>query len=100
MLRATFRTALAHKGRLALSALAVVLGVAFVAGTYVFTDTLQRTFTDLFDTVQPDVAVSAGGEADAAVGVAATLPGDTATSSPVWTVWQPPAEPCRPPVSR
>ena len=66
MLRATFRTALAHKGRLALSALAVVLGVAFVAGTYVFTDTLQRTFRDLFDTVQPDVAVSPAGQAAAA----------------------------------
>jgi len=62
VLRATLRTALAHKGRLALSALAVVLGVAFVAGTYVFTDTLQRTFGDLFDTVQPDVAVSPAGE--------------------------------------
>jgi len=61
VLRATFRTALAHKGRLALSALAVVLGVAFVAGTYVFTDTLQRTFGDLFDTVQPDVVVAAAG---------------------------------------
>ena len=79
MLRATFRTALAHKGRLALSALAVVLGVAFVAGTYVFTDTLQRTFTDLFGTVQPDVVVSAAAaDGDAAVGVAATLPADTA----------------------
>lgn len=69
MLRATFRTALAHKGRLALSALAVVLGVAFVAGTYVFTDTLQRTFGDLFDTVQPDVQVlpaAEGGEASTA----------------------------------
>lgn len=79
MLRATFRTALAHKGRLALSALAVVLGVAFVAGTYVFTDTLQRTFTELFDTVQPDVAVSpASADGQAAVGVAATLPADAA----------------------
>ena len=75
MLRATFRTALAHKGRLALSALAVVLGVAFVAGTYVFTDTLQRTFSDLFDTVQPDVAVSPASEdGEAAIGTSATLP--------------------------
>jgi putative ABC transport system permease protein len=79
VLRATFRTALAHKGRLALSALAVVLGVAFVAGTYVFTDTLQRTFTELFDTVQPDVLVSpASADGQAAVGTAATLPADAA----------------------
>lgn len=79
MLRATIRTALAHKGRLALSALAVVLGVAFVAGTYVFTDTLQRTFTELFDTVQPDVTVSAANaDGGSVAGGAATLPPDAA----------------------
>ncbi len=79
MLRATLRTALAHKGRLALSALAVVLGVAFVAGTYVFTDTLQRTFSDLFDTAQPDVVVSPAGEdGQASVGNTATLPDEAA----------------------
>lgn len=68
MLRAALRTALAHKGRLVLSTLAVVVGVAFVAGTYVFTDTLQRTFTDLFDASQPDVVVTpaAGTQPDSA----------------------------------
>lgn len=79
MLRATVRTALAHKGRLALSTLAVVLGVAFVAGTYVFTDTLQRTFTDLFETVQPDVVVSPAPEStEGLVGGVPTLPGGLA----------------------
>lgn len=67
MLRATLKTALAHKGRLALSAIAVVLGVAFVAGTFVFSDTLQRTFSDLFGTIQPDVVVSPGPQGDAIV---------------------------------
>jgi len=73
VLRATLRTALAHKGRLLLSALSVVLGVAFVAGTYVFTDTLQRTFGDLFGQVQPDILVSPAAEAPS-TGVD-TLPG-------------------------
>jgi putative ABC transport system permease protein len=74
--RATWRTALAHKGRLALSALAVVLGVAFVAGTYVFTDTLQRTFSDLFEGVEPDVIVTAAAEFDTqqTTGAVASLP--------------------------
>ena len=42
MLRVTLKGLLAHKLRMALSAFAIVLGVAFVAGTLVFTDTLDR----------------------------------------------------------
>jgi putative ABC transport system permease protein len=57
MLRATFKNLLARKLRLALSAFAIVLGVAFVAGSYVFTDTLNRGFTDIFAKVAPDVTV-------------------------------------------
>jgi putative ABC transport system permease protein len=55
--RTTLRSLLAHKLRLALSGLAVVLGVAFVSGTMVFTDTLGKTFTDLFETTSADVNV-------------------------------------------
>ena len=40
MLRATWRSLFARKLRLFLSAFAVILGVAFVSGSYVFTDTL------------------------------------------------------------
>ena len=36
-------------GFVSLSALAVMLGVSFVAGTYVLTDTLDRSFTNVFD---------------------------------------------------
>jgi putative ABC transport system permease protein len=57
MLRATFRSLLAHKVRLLLSTLAVVLGVAFVSGSLIFTDTLERTFTDLFRGIAADVTV-------------------------------------------
>lgn len=59
MWRTTVRSLLAHKLRLALSGLAIVLGVAFVSGTLVFTDTLSKTFNDLFKTTSADVTVSA-----------------------------------------
>ncbi len=58
MLRASLRSLLAHKLRLALSAVAVVLGVAFVAGSLIFTDTLGSTFTKLFTNVSADVTVT------------------------------------------
>ncbi len=58
MLRATLKGVLAHKVRLLLTALAVVLGVGFVAGTYVLTDTLNATFDNLFDEVTQGVDVS------------------------------------------
>ena len=57
MFKATLRSLAAHKLRLLLSGLAVVLGVAFVAGTLVFTDTLQKTFDDLFTQTTNDVVV-------------------------------------------
>ncbi len=58
MLRAALRSLLQHKLRLSLTLLAVVVGVAFVAGTYIFTDSLKRSFDALFDAPQPDVTIS------------------------------------------
>jgi len=68
MLRATLRSLLARKLRLVLSALAVVAGVSFVAGTLVLTDTLNSTFTSLFAgiTRNVDVDVRAVNKVDAA----------------------------------
>lgn len=40
MLRTALRNVLAHKARLMMTALAVLLGVAFVAGTLIFSDTV------------------------------------------------------------
>ena len=48
MRRVMIKGLVAHKLRLGLTALAVVLGVAFVAGTFVLTDTLASTFDNLF----------------------------------------------------
>lgn len=46
--RVTIKGLLAHKLRFALTALAVLLGVAFMSGTMVLTDTISRTFDNLF----------------------------------------------------
>ncbi|MBI2239125.1 MAG: FtsX-like permease family protein, partial [Actinobacteria bacterium] len=48
MWRATIKSLLAKKVRLGLTALAVVLGVGFMAGTYVLTDTMNKAFDELF----------------------------------------------------
>ncbi|MCX4731623.1 ABC transporter permease [Streptomyces sp. NBC_01363] len=52
------RNFFAHKGRMALSAVAVLLSVAFVCGTLVFTDTMNTTFDKLFAATAADVTVS------------------------------------------
>ena len=61
MVRAVLKGLLAHKLRLALTAIAVVLGVAFVAGTFVLTDTINKTFDTLFTEISAgsDVTVRA-----------------------------------------
>jgi len=51
MLRATLKSVLSRKLRLILSGLAVILGVMFVSGAFVLTDTLGRSFDNLFATV-------------------------------------------------
>ncbi|MGY1739646.1 MULTISPECIES: ABC transporter permease [unclassified Blastococcus] len=67
MWRTTWRSLLAHKLRLAFSGLAIVLGVAFVSGTMIFTDTLNRTFTALFESTAADVSVQPAAAFDAGV---------------------------------
>ncbi|MEV0323026.1 ABC transporter permease [Streptomyces sp. NPDC050658] len=44
MFRTALRNVLAHKARLLMTVLAVMLGVAFVSGTLVFTDTIGEAF--------------------------------------------------------
>ncbi len=48
MLRVTLRSFWEHKRRLISTVVAIVLGVAFMAGTFVLTDTLDKVFGDLF----------------------------------------------------
>ncbi|MEU3689604.1 ABC transporter permease [Streptomyces narbonensis] len=63
VLKTSLRNFLAHKGRMALSAVAVLLSVAFVSGTLVFTDTMNTTFDKLFASTASDVTVSPKGAA-------------------------------------
>lgn len=58
MLRATWRGLIAHKVRLGLTGLAIILAVGFVSGTYVFTDSLHAALSNLVSSRQPDVVVS------------------------------------------
>lgn len=48
MSKVALRNLAAHRVRLALTVLSVVLGTAFIAGSFIFTDTLQRTFDGIF----------------------------------------------------
>ncbi|GIF67424.1 membrane protein [Asanoa ishikariensis] len=63
MLRATLKSLLARKVRLVLSGLAVVLGVMFVAGSFVLTDTLSRSFDSIFSDVYSQTDVTVAGKA-------------------------------------
>jgi len=58
MVRAVLKGVLAHKLRLFLTAMAVVLGVSFVAGTFVLTDTINKTFDTLFDEISAGTDIS------------------------------------------
>ncbi len=66
MFKLSLRTILSHKRRLLSTVASIVLGVAFLVGTFVFTDSLQRTFDDLFSSVyrSTDVVVRSSEEID------------------------------------
>src|SRR3954471_17495814 len=51
MLTATFRAMVAHKLRLVLTTASIALGVAFLAGTLILTDTMGLAFEQLFGKV-------------------------------------------------
>lgn len=58
MFRTALRNVLSHKARLLMTVLAVMLGVAFVSGTLVFTDTLGNAFRNQSAKNYDDVAVA------------------------------------------
>jgi len=77
MWKATVKGLLAHKLRLALTAVAIVLGVMFVSGTFVLTDTLHNTFTTLFSGIYQHVDFEVRGKA------AFNGPAGTAVRNPI-----------------
>ena len=72
MRKVTLRGLLAHKMRLALTALAIVLGVTFISGTFVLTDTLHNTFSTLFSSVYSKIDFQVRGVAQFGSGGSAT----------------------------
>ncbi|RKN35171.1 ABC transporter permease [Streptomyces hoynatensis] len=58
VLKTSLRSFFSHKGRMVLSGLAVVLSVAFVCGTLVFTDTMNTTFDKLFADTASNVMIA------------------------------------------
>jgi putative ABC transport system permease protein len=58
--KVAFRGLAQRKLRALVTALAVLLGVAFIAGSFVLTDTINRSFDDIFDVAYAgtDVAIS------------------------------------------
>src|SRR5207302_3833415 len=59
--RATLNSILSHKLRLLLTALSIVFGVGFVAGTYMLTDTMNAAFDGLFQQINQGTAVEVSG---------------------------------------
>ena len=72
MRKVTIKGLLAHKLRLALTALAIVLGVTFISGTFVLTDTLQNTFNTLFGNIYAKIDFQVRGVAQLGSGAGAT----------------------------
>ena len=64
MLKVTWRNLLARKVRLLLSAFAIVLGVAFVAGSMIFTDAMGGAFDDIIEGSTADVEIAYEGAND------------------------------------
>jgi len=58
MIKTAFKSVLAHKVRLLLTAVAIVLGVSLVTGTFIFTDTITRQFDTLLDDIYAGTDVS------------------------------------------
>jgi putative ABC transport system permease protein len=61
MLKVTVRGVFTHRLRFLLTAFAVMLGVALVAGTFVLTDSISKTFDDLITTTSKGTDVSVRG---------------------------------------
>ncbi|RMB61506.1 ABC transporter permease [Tessaracoccus antarcticus] len=75
MLHATWRSLMGRKLRLLLSAFSIVLGIAFVSGSLMFTNLLGSSFNSILKSGIADVNVSSGGGAfnDTSTGPQATV---------------------------
>ncbi len=83
MRRITVRGLMARKLRMALTALAIVLGVTFITGTLVLGDTLNRTFDNVVGTAYQHVSFQVRGKAAFNNDGAAAAVDSTADRKPV-----------------
>jgi putative ABC transport system permease protein len=74
MLTATIKGMLAHKLRLVLTSVSIALGVAFLAGTLMLTDSMNRAFDDVFAKVTSGTDVAVRGKTAFADGQAQPKP--------------------------
>jgi len=81
--RTALRNVLAHKGRLLMTMLAVLLGTAFVAGTLVFSDSVGQSFKDSvsssYDNISVQVTDKAAGPGGSSSGSDTDVPLTQAT---------------------
>jgi putative ABC transport system permease protein len=61
MRRVALRSLVFRRTRAILTALAIVLGVSMISGTYVLTDTIDRAFTDIFNSSYKDTSAVISG---------------------------------------
>ncbi|MGI9538821.1 MAG: ABC transporter permease [Miltoncostaeaceae bacterium] len=66
MLKIALKGVAANRTRLAMTALAVILGVSFVSGSFILSDTLGRTFDNIFEAVFQGTDVVVQSERDGA----------------------------------
>jgi len=75
MFKAAWKSLLGRKLRLLMSTFAIVIGVAFVSGSLIFTDTLSRSFEAIFASSVGDVIVRPeGGTSDDGSPTTRTMP--------------------------
>ncbi len=58
MLHAAIKNLLGHKLRMFLTGFSIILGVSFIAGTYIFTDSISSTLNNLFSDVYSGIDLS------------------------------------------
>ena len=68
MLRVSLKGVWAHKVRLVLTALAIILGTGLITGVYIYTDTIKNAFDQIFVEAYADIDIVISAEAESGPG--------------------------------
>ncbi len=74
MLRVALKGILASRARLVLTAFSVILGIAFVSGSFILSDTISKTFDEVFENAFAGTDVVVSSEDDGANGQPEPIP--------------------------